>query len=281
MTSQADSRRRLLAHYEQVGLLERIDTGLSALGEDPARPSLDSLSPVDEFHIRGRAATLELIEFLGVSEGDRVLDIGSGLGGPARQLAAATGASVTGVDISAEYCAVAETLSARAGLAGRTRFLASDIADLDASEEGFDAAWSIHVGMNVADKELFYANIMRRLRPGRRFVVYDVARGPGPEPKYPMPWASNPEDSFLVTVDQMKISLQGAGFAVSDVKDDTAAALAFIQQAIARAQVAPAPAPLGLHTVLGPVFREIVPNLAHGLSSGALQVCRFTCVRPH
>lgn len=166
MTAQADTRRRLLAHYEQDGLLERIDTGLSALGEDPAKPSLDSLSPVDEFHIRGRAATLDLIELMEVSEGDRVLDVGSGLGGSARQLAAATGAKVTGVDISAEYCAVAETLSARIGLGGRTRFFASDVSNLDSQEESFDAAWSIYVGMNVANKESFDASIIKRLARG-------------------------------------------------------------------------------------------------------------------
>lgn len=281
MTSQAEARQRILAHYEQDGLLKRIDAGLTALGEDPTKPSLDSLSPVDEFHIRGRAATLELIELLQVSDGARILDVGSGLGGPARQLAAATGANVTGVDISAEYCTVAEILSTRVGLAGRTRFFVSDVADLDAREEGFDAAWSIHVGMNVANKESFYASIIKRLKPGGRFVVYDMIRGKGPEPRYPMPWARNPEESFLVTADEIKIALQMAGFAISEVKDDTAAALAFIQQSLARAQAAPAPAPLGLHTVLGPIFREIAPNIVHGLSSGALEVCRFTSIRPH
>lgn len=280
MTSQAEARQRILAHYEQDGLIRRIDAGLIALGEDPAKPSLDSLSLFDEFHIRGRAATLELIELMDVSEGARVLDVGSGLGGPARQLAAATGANVTGVDISAEYCAVAENLSSRVGLAGRTRFLASEVADLDVREENFDAAWSIHVGMNVADKESFYACIIKRLKPGGRFVAYDITRGMGPEPKYPMPWARSSEDSFLVTADEMRIALQKGGFAVSEVKDDTAAALAFIQQSIARAQAAPAPAPLGLHTVLGPIFREIAPNIAHGLSSGALEVRRFTSDRP-
>jgi len=280
MTSQAEARQRILAHYEQDGLIGRIDAGLIALGEDPAKPSLDSLSLFDEFHIRGRAATLELIELMEVSEGDRVLDVGSGLGGPARQLAAATGANVTGVDISAEYCAVAETLSTRAGLGGRTRFFASDVASLDSQHEAFDAAWSIHVGMNVADKESFYASIIKRLKPGGRFVVYDMIRSMGSEPKYPMPWARTPEESFLVTADEIKIALQMAGFVISEVKDDTAAALAFIQQSIAKAQAAPAPAPLGLHTVLGPIFREIAPNIAHGLSSGALEVCRFTSVRP-
>jgi len=281
MTSQADARQRILAHYEQDGLLERIDAGLTALGEDPAKPSLDSLSLFDEFHIRGRAATLELIELMEVSEGARVLDVGSGLGGPARQLASATGANVTGVDISAEYCTIAELLSTRVGLAGRTRFFASDVADLDVRVVDFDAAWSIHVGMNVADKEGFYASIIKRLKPGARFVVYDMISGMGSAPKYPMPWARNPEDSFLVTADEIKIALQMAGFAISEVKDDTAAALAFIQQSLANAQAAPVPAPLGLHTVLGPIFREIAPNIANGLSSGALEVCRITSARPH
>jgi SAM-dependent methyltransferase len=280
MTSQADPRRRLLAHYEQDGLLERIDAGLTALGENPAEPSLESLSLVDEFHIRGRAATLELIERMDVSRNDRVLDVGSGLGGPARQLAAATGAHVTGVDISAEYCAIASTLSARTGLGDRSRFVTGEAAGLSAEDTGFDAAWSIHVGMNVADKEGFYAAVLARLRPGARFIVYDMARGTGPEPKYPMPWARSPADGFLATCDELRIDLQFAGFTVDAVEDDTAAALAFIRHSIARAQAASAPAPLGPHTVLGPIFREIAPNLLHGFAAGGLEVCRLTCARP-
>ncbi len=277
MTSQSDARQldirgRLLTHYEQDGLLERIDAGLAALGENPAEPSLERLSLVDEFHIRGRAATVELIELMNVGQGDRVLDVGSGLGGPARQLAAATGANVTGVDISAKYCALAETLSTRAGLGGRTRFFASDVASLDSQHDAFDAAWSIHVGMNIADKESFYTSIIKRLKPGGRFVVYDVVCEDATRLRYPLPWASARSESFPVGRAALPGHLEDAGFTVTDTRDDTDKARDFLAASIRAASERDTPAPLGLHTVLGPRFREIVSNLMEGFQSGSLGV---------
>ncbi len=269
-------------HYDGTGLLERIDAGLAALGENPAAPALAALSRVDEFHLRGRAATLELIALMPRGPGVRLLDVGSGLGGPARLLAAETGAEVTGVDLAADYCAIAETLSARTGLSGRTRFVAGAITDLSRGAQPFarpfDGAWTIHVGMNVGDKPAFYAAIAARLRPGGRFVIYDILRGPaaGTTPVYPLPWAGTPADSFLIAAPDLTGVLAAAGFAVESVTDDTPAALAFMDTAGKKSGNAPA---LGLHTVLGGKAQACAANLRAGLRDGALALGRLVCSR--
>jgi sarcosine/dimethylglycine N-methyltransferase len=225
---------RVLAHYELPGLARRIDEGLLALGEKPEAPSLSALAMVDEFHVRGHAVTRELIGRMSVTSGSRVLDVGSGLGGPARQLAAATGAEVTGVDISAMYCDVARSLTERTGLGGRVSFVSGRVESIAGTVPTFDAAWTIHVGMNVGNKEAFYRAISRALKPGARFLVYDVLSGPGGEPRYPMPWARSSAESFLVTAEELKTHLTSAGFAVDEFRDDSAAAASFMSNAIAR-----------------------------------------------
>ena len=100
------------------GLVSAISSALDASGVDRATLRPADLAPVDEFHIRGRAATLEIIEALGITSDSRVLDLGSGLGGPARTVAEETGCSVTGVDLTAEFCEVARALSRWTGMSG-------------------------------------------------------------------------------------------------------------------------------------------------------------------
>ena len=89
---------------------------------------VDDLAGVDEFHSRGREATLELAELLPPAIDTELLDIGSGLGGPARFLAATRGYRVVGIDLTPEYVDVADELTRRCGLADRARFLTADAA---------------------------------------------------------------------------------------------------------------------------------------------------------
>ena len=268
----APLEQRILRHYESDGLMARIEAGWAALDHAP-----EALSAVDEFHIRGAAATAMLIERLDVGPDDRVLDVGSGIGGPARALARATGASVTGLDPAQSYCDVANRLSARLGLAERTAFVRRPVAE---ATDTFDAAWTVHVGMNVADKSRFYGDILSRLKPGATFLVYDFVRGAGPDPAYPLPWARTEAESFLATSDSVSSDLTAAGFAVHAVQDDSKAALSFMQAGVERLSTAPTPPPLGLHTVLGPIFAEIAPNILRGLRTDALRVALFDCRKP-
>ena len=196
---------------------------------------------------------------------------GPGLGGPARRLAKATGCRVTGVDLSEDYCAVGNELTAWLGLSERVRLEPGDVTRLERfAPSSFDAAWSIHVGMNVKDKGSFYASVVHVLKPGAPFVLFDILAAGAEEPQYPAPWAATPEQSFLASADEMSAHLKRAGFSIIEIKDQTSQAIAFLDENIARIKSLGGPPPLGLHLVLGPTFKEIIAGVRRNLAEGRL-----------
>ncbi len=261
----------LQEHYRAPDLLSRIQHGLEAIGKSAESVRLDDLAAVDEFHLRGPEATQELIEILDVVADSHVLDVGSGLGGPARRLAKATGSRVTGVDLSEDYCAVGNELTGWLGLSERVRLEPGDATRLERfAPSSFDAAWSIHVGMNVEDKGSLYAGIAQVLKPGAPFVLFDILSAGAEEPQYPAPWAATPEQSFLATADEMSAHLERAGLSIIEIKDQTSQSLAFLDETIARTKSLGGPPPLGLHLVLGPTFKEIIAGVRRNLAEGRL-----------
>ncbi len=258
-------------HYASAGLHERIVLGLEAIGKSPATVDLDDLSAVDEFHLRGSEATQELIKILDVNADSHVLDVGSGLGGPARRLAKASGCRVTGVDLSEDYCSVGNKLTGWLGLSDRVRLEPGDATRLERfSPSSFDAAWTIHVGMNIEDKGSLYASVARVLKPGASFILFDILSVGDEEPQYPAPWAATPEQSFLATADEMAAHLERAGFSIIEIQDQTSQALAFLDETITQMKNLGAPPPLGLHLVLGPTFKEMIGALRLNLAEGRL-----------
>lgn len=217
------------AHYTRPGVLQGILEGLRANGADPDAPTVDDLAPFDELHLGALPAVHDLIAMLDVGRGDHLLDVGAGLGGPARAVAAATGCRVTGVDLSAAFVEAATELSARAGLGDRVTFLYRDAADTGLDAGSATAAWQIHSGMNIPDKAAVFAEVRRVLRPASVFLVYDVMAGAaGAPPPYPLPWASEPEISHLATPDAYAGMLGAAGFRVEEVASRRDEALAFL-----------------------------------------------------
>ena len=175
---------------------------------------------VHELHVRGTEATLELAALADVQPGERVLDVGSGLGGPARFLAERFGADVVGIDLTPEFVEVAEELARDAGLDDRVRFVAGDATALPFDPDSFDVAWTQHAAMNIADKPRLYAELRRVLRPGGRLALYDVLAGDG-VPEYPLPWATRSDLSALVGEDALDALLVAAGFQVTARRDVT------------------------------------------------------------
>ena len=269
-------------HYELRGLLGRIEEGLGKIGSSRDQVTLERLSLVDEFHFRGLPATKELIEQLNVSSGDLVLDAGSGLGGPARQLASATGCRVTGVDLSEEYCATGRELNNWIGLDDRVSLDHGNVTDLSKYDDNsFGGAWTIHVGMNVENKVRFYEEIYRVLKPEATFLIYDVvAQSADTTPHFPMPWARTAQDSFLLTSSALREELSAVGFGLADVIDLTNQGAAFVDQLIGRLQQADTPPPLGLNLVLGSIFKEIVPNMKRNFTEGRIGLASQLCTKP-
>jgi ubiquinone/menaquinone biosynthesis C-methylase UbiE len=144
-------------HYGRPDLIEAILSAVRAAGMNIEALTPDDLAPVDQFHTRGKAATIELAQLAGLTAGMHVLDVGGGLGGPARTLAAEFGCSVTVLDLTEDYVRAGEQLSARTGLGERVSHRHGSALALPFAEGSFDAAWTQHSSMNIEDKAQMYA----------------------------------------------------------------------------------------------------------------------------
>ena len=265
------SESEIQSHYSQGGLLERILSALRTAGKDVDALTVDELSPVDEFHSRGRAATQELAKLAAFAKGTRVLDVGSGLGGPARYLAATCGCDVTGIDLQPEFCEVANELSRRSGMAGLTRFQQANALELPFPDASFDAAWTIQMQMNIADKRRFYAEIARVLRPGGRFAFQEICGGNDEPLHYPVPWATCPEHSHLIAPEPLRALLGQVGLREEVWRDITAETIAWRKaQAAKMGQGRGAAAPLGMHLVLGEQAQAKMANSARNAEEGRI-----------
>jgi MPBQ/MSBQ methyltransferase len=216
-----------MSRPRRAELAGRLEAWLAANARDPARPTLDELAQVDEFHVRGREATAELADLLAPEPGALVLDAGAGLGGPARHLAAGRGCRVLGLDLDPAYAALARDLTARTGLARLARFAVADATALPVPEGSADHAWSIHVGMSVADKPRLYRELRRALRPGGRLALYDLVAGDGGPPLFPAPWAATAAASHVTTLADLRGLLAAAGFRVVVAEERPGPALAW------------------------------------------------------
>ena len=166
---------------------------------DPERVTVAQLAPVDNYHLHRLAGTLALAHVAKMTTADRVLDVGGGFGGPARQLAYRLGCNVTVLDITAEYCAVGETLTTWTHLADLVSFVHANALDMPFADGSFDVVWTQHASMNIADKAGLYEEIARVVRPGGRFAFFDVLAGPNQPIHFPVPWATDLLFSFLLS----------------------------------------------------------------------------------
>jgi ubiquinone/menaquinone biosynthesis C-methylase UbiE len=256
-------------HYRATGLIERLK---AALGPEQQRLTPQQLGALDQFHTRGLAATAELARLAGITADMSVLDVGSGVGGPARFLAANHGCHVTGVDLSEPFVEAARYLTGRTGQSGQVSFECASALTLPFDDGRFNAVFLQHVAMNVADRARLYREIRRVLKQGGRFATYDVVLNSGephyPVPYYPVPWARTPATSFLLTAAATREAIEPAGFRTLVWQDDSEAARAWITQLRA---AGPPPSP-NLGVVMGPDFAQLAANLGRNLMEGRLGI---------
>ena len=262
-------------HYTSGNLHDRILAALAATGHDVDALAPADLSPVDEFHTRGREATDELAALAGITDGTLVLDVGCGIGGAARHLATQQGCRVTGIDLTAEFVRTATLLSERVGLADRVTFVAGNALDLPFPPASFDLVWTQHAAMNIADRPRLYGEMHRVLRPGGRLALHDVLAGDGGAPHFPVPWARRAADSFLVDQPTLRRLLGDAGFTVRDWHDVTGTAIAWLAARQARQKAAP----LGIGLLLGTDFPAMMANQERNLAEGRVAVLQAVATR--
>lgn len=215
----------LVKEHYGVGDLEAVlMAALEASGKDTAALTTADLSGVDQLHAGFRPATEHLLDRLEMSAGTRLLDVGCGVGGPAR-VAAERGALVTGIDITPGFVRTATALTARVGLADRATFETVSAGEIPHEARSFDRAMLIHVGMNVPDKAALFTEVRRVLTDEGLFAVYEQMRVGAGDLTYPLPWAVDERSSFVATPDEYVAALTAAGFTIIDTEDRTAATM--------------------------------------------------------
>jgi len=269
-----DTNTKVREHYNATGLTDRIKSALATIGPEGQMLTVAQLAPLDQFHIRGILATAELAEAAGLDPSTRVLDLGCGIGGPARYLATTFGCKVIGVDLSPAFIDAAIYLTERCDLSDRVSFQVGDAMRLPFEDAAFDAVFLQHVAMNVENRPALYAEVRRTLSARGRFATYDVVLRDG-NVIYPVPWARDASTSFLLSEKDTRPALEQAGFKAVLWRDDTQTALEWFKTAMGKSP----PSGPNLGVVMGPDFAAKTGNLARNIRENRLGVLSAVLTR--
>ena len=261
------------------GVAERILEALREANGADAPVTPEALAPIDHFHGRGVLATGELVALLKPLPGEHLLDIGSGIGGPARWIAAKSGVHVTGVDLTPEFCAAARVLNDACGMTDRVTVLEGSALDLPVPDAAFDRAYSPNVIMNIADKPRFYREAFRALRPGGMLALSNNCAGEAGEPYFPAPWATTVETSFLDGVEQTRAALEDCGFEIISLEDTTELHKEAALREVSRLQSAELPV-LSPRLIMGERLREMRINSVRSLVEDRIRSVEVLARKP-
>ena len=257
----------LESHYSAHDIEARILAAVRAAGLNPEqRLSPEELGALDHFHPGGLRASLELLELAQIRADDRVLDIGAGLGGAARLLASALGCRVDCLELSPDFCAGAVLLNQLTGLDDRIEVHRGSALDMPFPDDSFDIVWMQNVGMNIADKRKLYGEIYRVLKPGGRYAFQEMAAGEAATSYFPLPWATDPGDSFLVSAEETRSVLGESGF-IPELFEDTSDAH------LSRTSAEAAPSPLTLGVYVDNLAQK-AGNARRSLQEGQIRLVR-------
>ena len=273
------TEEKVAGHYTRGKLEEAILAAAQVAGKELAQLTAADLAPVDEFHVGGLEATQMLARGMELHPGMQLLDVGCGIGGPARYFAGQEGCQVTGIDLTEEFVNVANSLTKLVKLDGRASFRRVSALDMPFEAGTFDGAYMIHVGMNLADKEGVFREVGRVLKRGARFTIFDLMRMRDGALRFPLPWALTEETSFVAGAGQYRKALEAAGFEVEKEKSHRSFAIDFTQRAAAR-MAASGPPALGLHILMGEKTPMMLKNVLDGIVDGVFDVVEMAGKKP-
>lgn len=264
------------AHYGNGSLVDRMRDMLRSAGVEPSALRPEDVSGFEEFHIGGRGATRDLIELAEFGPGDRVLDMGCGIGGAARTLAREFGCQVVGLELTTEYCRAARWLNDRLDAGGAVEIREGDALDPPFEARAFEGVLLQHMAMNIPHKERLLQECHRVLRPGGRLALYEICAGEPRPIHFPVPWAEDPSLSHLVPPGRLRRVAEDAGFSVRIWEDVSASALDWFRGVLAGAADRPvdAPPPLGLNVLMGESTPTKASNTTQNLAEGRIRVVR-------
>lgn len=273
-----DYSQAVNVQYGRENLSTRILNCLKEAGIDTNNLTLEDIAAFEEFHIGGRGETINLVKLAEFQKGVVVLDAGSGIGGPARTLASEFGFSVTGLDLTIEYCQAATMLTEKVGLSDLVDFQHGSALDMPFENESFDVVWTQHVTMNIEDKARLYSEIRRVLRPEGRYVFHEIMAGNGEELLYPVFWSDRPGLSFLETSKQISDMLSECGFEEFKWTDNTKSAIEWFKKMQAMMAQSDKP-PLGLNVIVGENVPTKAANVSRNLIDGKIVVVQACFIK--
>jgi SAM-dependent methyltransferase len=266
-------------HWGKGDVYSRILETMELAGIDPKSVTVEELAPVDHFHARGFPATVDLADALPIREGDRLVDIGCGLGGPARYLAKRFHCHVDGIDITAPFVEAANKLSALVGMENAVECRNGDGQKLPYGDELFDGGYTQHVTMNVADRDIFFGEAFRVLRPGAFFALTEHGLGEVGEPHHPVPWSEDGSGAYLMRPADTVVALENAGFTNIETTDTGEKYFQGYKAAIKIAEKGEAPV-FGAHILLGKLAPQIVQNAARNIEERRTHPVQIVCYKP-
>ncbi len=241
--------------------------------------TVEDLAPVDHFHARGLPATVELADRLPIKAGHHILDIGCGLGGPARYIARRFQCKVSGLDITEPFVEAANKLTGLLRMEEHVRIELGDGQHLPYPDASFDGAYTQHVTMNVADRPGFFGEAYRVLKPGAFFALTEHGLGPNGNPRYPLPWSPDGSGAYLVTPSETRALLEKSGFEAIVVEDTGPKYVAGYKMAIEKAEQGALP-PLGIHLLMGETALQKTRNSARNIAEGRTHPIQLICRKP-
>jgi ubiquinone/menaquinone biosynthesis C-methylase UbiE len=267
-------------HWGTGDVYARIIAAMEAASLSPSNVTVEQLAPVDHFHARGLPATIELADALPIQAGHHIVDIGCGIGGPARYFAKRFGCRVSGVDITGPFVEAGNKLTKLLKMEDQVDVGLGNGEQLPYGDGAFDGGYAQHVTMNVADRARFFGEAFRVLRPGAFFALTEHGLGPNGSPLYPLPWSEDGSGAYLVTPAETVTYLEKAGFVDIRMEDTGAKYLAGYQRVMELAAQGALPA-FGMQILLGPTAPTKTRNAARNIQEGRTHPVQVICYKRH